>query len=248
MSQADPSQTPIDMAALRQRQGVAYDLMRPGPGTPWEDRGTRGLIGAFFATCFMSLRSPARLFDSIRRPETPSDARTFAIICGVFWGLGWVITGAAWFHHLQNIHSSGLDSTTYYEGAGLQFVLAPIAIFFMLRLSSGVYYKMASGELASRFQPVLVVNIFAYAMGPSILAVIPFVGPPLALLWIFIVLVVAGRSRMRLKMGSAIVDALLSLAASVVLFIIAYLVGWLIWNQLYGASPDLPPPSTPLPH
>src|SRR5687768_12229294 len=74
-----------------------WNLLEPGSGTPWEARGAVGPVGALFKTIGQSMFSPGKLLDSIRRPETPSDARVFAIICGVFFGLAWVMNDAIRF-------------------------------------------------------------------------------------------------------------------------------------------------------
>ena len=58
----------IEMPAMKNKGGGQVDLMRPGNGTPWEDRGSSGVIGAYFSTVFKSMTSPGLLMDHIRRP------------------------------------------------------------------------------------------------------------------------------------------------------------------------------------
>jgi len=245
MAQSEPGPTQLNMTALRQKQPGAYDLMRPGPGTPWEDRGKRGTIGAFFATCFMSLHSPGRLWNLIRRTESDGDARSFAIGCGILWALGWVISSVTWFY-VYSVKDTRfeIDSQWYFEMTAVQFIITPFVVWFMLKLSSSIYYKMASGESANKFSQSLVTNIFAYSLGASLLALIPIAGPTLALFWILFLLMRAGRVRLFLKMSSAIVDGLISLFASVILFAAAYgLVWWLLWVSDYTSfekRPTLP--------
>src|ERR1700678_76550 len=73
---ANPMDAPdhIRIAALEQKKGLAQlDLMRPGPGTPWEGRGG-GFVSSFLKTCLMSIFIPARLLDNIRRPENAQDS------------------------------------------------------------------------------------------------------------------------------------------------------------------------------
>ncbi|HEV8378308.1 MAG TPA: hypothetical protein VGP99_05625, partial [Tepidisphaeraceae bacterium] len=73
----------VAIASLDVRKQTVFNLMAPGPGTPWEDRGSIGVIGAFFKTCFKSMFKPADLLDSIRRPETGGDSFSFAIGCAL---------------------------------------------------------------------------------------------------------------------------------------------------------------------
>ena len=51
----------FEIAALRKKQEVYVDPMKPGSGTPWEDRGSHGLVGAYFKTVSQSLFKPVAL-------------------------------------------------------------------------------------------------------------------------------------------------------------------------------------------
>src|SRR5688500_15932975 len=87
----------VDIAALRNKKATgALDLMRPGDGTPWEDRGSLGLVKAFFATCAKSITAPARLLDHIRRPDTTAEASQFAYACAAMWGVSTAIHMVIW--------------------------------------------------------------------------------------------------------------------------------------------------------
>src|SRR3954467_11193228 len=93
-----PAPPALEMAALRARQARAYNPLEPGPGTPWEDRGSIGPVAAFFKTVGGMLTAPGALPESMRRPETAGDARAFAIGCGVFWGIGWLVHDVVAYH------------------------------------------------------------------------------------------------------------------------------------------------------
>jgi len=91
---AKPTPPPnVAIASLDARKQTMFNLMAPGPGTPWEDRGSIGTIGAFFKTTFRSMFKPADLLDSIRRPETGGDSFSFAIGCGLMWAISALIHG-----------------------------------------------------------------------------------------------------------------------------------------------------------
>src|ERR1700733_8705186 len=97
MSRIRPPEN-IEIASLRKKQKTVFDPMTAGVGTPWEDRGTHGTVGAFFKTCFMSMTSPAKLMGAIRRPETVNDARAFLFgICGV-WAISALMHFAYFVH------------------------------------------------------------------------------------------------------------------------------------------------------
>ena len=82
----------LEIAALKKKQTATWDPMAHGPGTPWEDRATHGLVGAFVKTAVASLTRPRQLADQLRRPETTNDARSFVV--GVRPALGHLGRGA----------------------------------------------------------------------------------------------------------------------------------------------------------
>src|SRR5436189_1018304 len=117
----------VRIAALEKKRVEHLDPMAAGNGTPWEDRGSSGIAGAFFKTCWMSLVSPATLLRDIRRPETTSDATAFAIGCGILWGFSWLIHGALFAEYAKTKYQAEVDPQIYYLGSALQVVVAPIA-------------------------------------------------------------------------------------------------------------------------
>src|SRR5688500_19911518 len=76
MAKHIPPPPDIEIAALRKQTVEVRNPMEPGAGTPWEDRGTLGLLSAFVKTCVASLTAPSSLFSQIRRPETRSEEHT----------------------------------------------------------------------------------------------------------------------------------------------------------------------------
>jgi hypothetical protein len=72
----------------------------------------------------------------------------------------------------------------------------------------------------------------AYALGPSLLAPIPIIGPPLAVLLIFIDLYIAGRKRLNIRATGALIDALLAFAAVLALGFLGYWLGNLVLHQV----------------
>src|SRR4051794_22498763 len=127
----NPVDTPTDLelAALRARQARARNPLEPGPGTPWEDRGSIGTVGAFFKTVGAALTRPGALLDSMRRPETPADARAFVIGCGVFWGLGWLVHDVVAYHLAHRKDGTGWSEfgATDVEVFVLHLVLGVVA-------------------------------------------------------------------------------------------------------------------------
>ena len=89
----------VDIAALKNKKTTGaggLDLMRPGEGTPWEDRGAQGVVKAFIQTCVKSITSPGHLLDHIRRPDTSREGTQFAIGCAVLWVISTFVHMLLW--------------------------------------------------------------------------------------------------------------------------------------------------------
>jgi hypothetical protein len=226
----------IEIAALKKKQAIFVDLMAPGPGIPWEDRGTHGIFGGFLKTFGRSLFGVGLLTDHIRRPETTNDARGFLFGCAICWGLSALIHGLLLMHTYQHIPKTDFDAQSYYIHVGIATVGAAVGMVLLFQLYSAIYAKLVEQEKSDSPRPkVLLYNTNAYAVGPSVLALIPFAGPPIALLWIFINLIVVGSKRLRLRPAAAIIDAVLAFVVVLVVGFACYWVGDLVLNQVIGS-------------
>ena len=200
----------VQIAAMQREERRFGNLLEPGSGTPWEDRGSIGFIPAFFKTAFMSMILPGKLLFALRRPETASDARIFAILCAIFLGLGWVVQDYVDFLWRDKRLAFDYISDGYLWA--FHFVLAAGGALVLLKLITRIFYKLISaGDMRSKFPPVLTSNIYSYCMGPSILALIPFrigpfqIGMSIAVIWIFCLFVYAAINRLAIKPSGAII-------------------------------------------
>jgi hypothetical protein len=249
MSRVRPPEN-IEIAALKKKQKAFFDPMAAGPGTPWEDRAAFGLVGAFLKTCAASFTSPGALTAKIRRPETTGDARGFVFgICGI-WGVSALIH-FAWFVW-RDLKTTGgdLDTTNTAVLALLAVAGASVGGFFLFKIYNAVYARLIAQEKdAAKIPEVLLYNVNAYALGPSLLSLIPLAGPGIALLWVFIDLIAVGNKRLRLSLPAAVIDAMISLAVVLGIVIGVYAVGeMLILHKIMGFDPiDLPINPVPTP-
>jgi len=204
----------VQIAALQKEERRFGNLLASGSGTPWEDRGSIGFIPAFFKTAIKSMTSPNQLLYSIRRPETASDARIFAILCGVCWGLSWVIQDYLDFlWHIPKIEWDYVDQGYVWA---IHFALGLAGCWLLLSLVVRVFYKLISaGDMRSKYPTVLQFNVYAYCLGPSLIALIPFkfgglfIGWTIALIWIYFLFVYAAINRLAIKpLGSIICNAI----------------------------------------
>lgn len=248
MAKHIPPPPDLEIAALRKKTVEAHNPMQPGSGTPWEDRGTLGVAGAFIRTCLASLRAPGELFRQIHRPETSGDARSFAIGCGVCWGLSLLIHRLLlrWHYEQQRVTEAGpsqgmalheIDPTLFWVESLLYFAAAIAAVFLFIHGIARIYHKMVATEIRHPISGELFVNLFAYALGPSLLALVPGIGPVAAVVWIFVLLIIAGSVRLQINAGSAAVASFVSMAAMVLACAAAWLVlRVLVWEAMTGGA------------
>jgi len=156
MSNPTEAPTDLEIAALRARQARAHNPLEPGPGTQWEDRGSIGPVAAFLKTVGGMLTAPGALLESMRRPETASDARAFAIACGVFWGLGWVVHDVVAYHRAHAKTGVGWSEfgAVDAEVFALHLVLGVVATWGLLNLITRLAYTLISaGEMNPSMMP-----------------------------------------------------------------------------------------------
>ncbi len=201
--------------------------MRPGEGR--EDRGAQGLVKAFFGTCVKSITSPGLLLDHIRRADTPGEGRQFAIGCSVLWAISVAIHGIIWnvMHpgtKEQLDWDPGWIGKTHAKAVVLGIIVGVAVYFLLVSAASRMYFALISTEVKNNAPRVLIYNIFCYCMGPSLVALVPVIGPPLALVLILRAWSVAGAKRLYVSWRGAIVATVLSMIAvligiSAVLFV-----------------------------
>jgi len=233
----------IEIASLKKKQVTLFDPMAPGSGTPWEDRGSHGTLGAFFKTCIKSLYSVGKLTTQIRRPETKTDALGFLIGCAICWGLSALMHGLLLYTHFRDLPNTEFDQTNYIIYCVIGMLAAGGATWALFTLYTLIYRKLVAQEKTQSVLPtVLLYNVTVYALGPSLLSLIPFAGPPIAILLIGVNLVAVGSKRLRLRFAAAAIDALLAFVVVLVVGFVGYFVGDIVLHQIIDApSQDVEP-------
>lgn len=196
----------IDIPSMRNRKDVQYRLMVAGPGVPWENRDEGGPVGGFLKTCRYALSKPRTMFHLVRRIETQDEARKFAIGCGVLWAVSALIHAGLRYVWALRDSSIEVDAYSFWMRHGLGAAVVGAAVVGLLTLAVKVFYPMVSAEdMKGKGSPTLVYNLFAYALGPSLLALIPLVGPAAAVIWIVGDLVIASADRLRVSVKGTFV-------------------------------------------
>ncbi|MGH7176369.1 MAG: hypothetical protein ACREJC_03215, partial [Tepidisphaeraceae bacterium] len=113
---------------------------------------------------------------------------------------------AVWVHALVILASGRASASTgFWIATAVGSVLAVPITWLVWRLSATVYFKLLIQEFTGKVPPVLVANLLAYCLTPSVLSPIPIVGPPLALAWILALGVIAGVRRMQVSVRGAVI-------------------------------------------
>lgn len=212
-----------------QKKEITYDLTRAGQGTPWENRGEYGSVSAFLRTCLRVMTKPGLLLDHIRSVTQTEDARLFAWVCAALWGVS-VLVHAIVGYAMVDRDAFEVHADQYVINTAVQVAVGVGWAFGMTLLCANLYHKLVATEIKSVLPTPLTFNIVAYCMGPSLLAPLPFVGPPLALAWILVALMAAGRARLFISWRGAIIDAILAFGVVIVLTAVLYFAGGFLWN------------------
>jgi len=230
----------VRIASLKSKKAEAFDPMAAGGGTPWEDRGSIGTAKAFFLTCFMSMKSPRVLFGSIQRPDTTGDAMRFAVGCGLLWLAAVVIHALLQLVLVVTQERSGVAYSTFLIQYGAMALGAVAGTVILMRLAAQILHKLLQAERKGNVPSSLTVNLAAYCLGPSLLALIPYVGPPLAAIGILWLLIVSCTARQQIPSGSAVTCSMIAFGAAALIVVVVWLLWWWLgWQQWYEI---LPPP------
>jgi hypothetical protein len=230
--------TNIEIASLK-KQELSYDVMRPGSGTPWEDRGALGVIAAFFKTCGRSLFKYPSLVDHIRRPETTGDATSFAIACAAMWAISIAGWDAYQYYVASNFTGDPaktplIEGNQYLMESVLRFVGVFVATWVILKLSTKLFHSLLTSDSQRQIPSVLVYNVFSYSLGPSLLALVPVFGWGLAALWIVINAMIGAKTRLYLRTREAVVNVIIAAVVCIFLLAAVYTACYVIWPFIFG--------------
>jgi hypothetical protein len=224
------------------------DLMVSGSGIPWEDRGSYGFVGAFFKTAFDGMFKPTQLLAKMARPETSTDARIFAYACGVIWFVAVLIQSTfSYFVFYVRDKTVDVDPQQYMINTLLEGVAAGVAAALMPRVIAWMFYRITAFDMTSKAPPILVRNMITYLMGVSLLALIPGgpnpwipVGPILAGMWMFVTLLTVAISRLRVRVGAAIIGSMLTFAGTAAIVVGGIVLIFQVWCTALGKASITP--------
>jgi hypothetical protein len=265
--------TDVDIAAMRKQETTNYNVMLPGSGTPWEDRGRTGFIPAFLKTCFKSLFGHKALLDQIRRPETTSEATWFAVGCAAMWAVSIAIwDGLIYYRYYRGDLAPTLvvNGEQYLIETALRAAGAVVFLLIFLRVATTMFVSLLGHSTQQQIPKVLIYNVLGYSLGPSILVFVPvldifrlFMTPAsavpgfllhlpllsfaLAGAWIMIDALIGAKTRLYLRAREAVVNVMLIGVVVVVLLVLLYLALYYLWPLILGGSIEPVPKPVAMP-
>jgi hypothetical protein len=232
--------TDFRIASQEKKAAKVFDLMHSGTGIPWEDRGSRGFLSAFFATVFAMMFGPAKTLSKLRRPETATDAKIFSYAIAGIWFIAYCLQSTFnYYCFYNNDPKLEIDGQQYVINTGLGAVLCAVGAVVLSRVVSWMFYRLTAFDMTTKAPPVLVYNSIVYLMSPSILALIPggpkpwlMIAPCVVGVWIFIQLLVVAISYLRIRIGASIIGSFLTFLATTIIVVGGITAVNLIWNTL----------------
>jgi hypothetical protein len=239
--------TPSDfrIAALEPKMTARQqNLMLSGSGIPWEDRGSLGILSAFFATAFGMIFKPSATLAKMARPETNKDARIFTYACAAVWFFAVLIQSAFAYYVFFNRNASiDVEGQQYVINTLGEAAIAGAAAVLAPRIIAWMFYRLTSFDMTSKAPFVLVYNCIAYLMGISLLALIPggpkptiAIGPILAGIWMFAALIIVAIKYLRIRAVAALIGSILTFVAVSAVVIGAIFALTFLWTTLFSYS------------
>ncbi len=223
-----PITTPehIKIKSLEKKTASTLNVMQPGEGTPWENRGELGYVSAFFASLSASLSAPVKHAWAIRRPDAGGDALAFGYGLGVMWALG-VLTHAALLFFLLEApdgYTMTVFADQFWIRAAVVAVLVGGASGVVVSLIALVFDKATGFDRRQPVRATLVQAVTAYGLAPTALVAIPVVGPIVAALWSTLTLGRLAAGRLDTKPAGAWFGAIITW----VVIALVVVVGWYV--------------------
>jgi hypothetical protein len=206
--------------------------LEAGAGVPWEDPTQPRLLG-FYRTLWEVLRHPGEFFGRLQRPDW-AEPLAFGLITAT---LG--LLASLYWHLLLAVAVQGLvgESGVVDKGTALTLILLVpgIALAHLGWGSLCLWGAVALLGVKTPFNPVW--RLYCYAQGSMAAALIPFLGGPIAAVWMLFLIFRGVQRVFGVTAGRALGALFVSLFLQTLIFLIfvgslTALVG-LIWLRLF---------------
>lgn len=205
----------------------------------WEQISTRGILNSFLETIKESLLRPKLFYSRLGKAKrSPLMAVLFAIIiCSLSQMAMLGITSllpSSWSNILSNAFPVG---KLHKNELGTDLLFFPLAIIAgMIFLAA--YFHMCTtifGVINRKFSTTLA--MLCYMESTSVAIIIPVIGPAIAVIWSFVLMVIAFHHTYKISTGRAL--ALVIVPPIMLIFLLGALVAVLFAIGLSGSNTDL---------
>ena len=187
---------------------------------PWPPAEQESVLTAFADSWRGAALEPARFFRSMPERAPVGPALLYYLPLGI------AVAGATMFWSLVGLNISalsrvaGIEATSDAMSPVIDFLMSPLILLVSLFVSAGVTHLMLLMFGAGKNGFGTTGRVFAFAYSPQILAVIPWVGQAVGMVWMVVIAIIGLREAHRTSTGRAVAAVLIPFLVAV-LFIVA---------------------------
>ncbi len=157
---------------------------------PWEQRETYGFLNGLYLTIKGVLLSPGRFFHRMPTRLGLAQPLLFAVVLGVvaaFITWMWTLAGSSLQALLRDNVSEAVRAP--FVSFGL-FLLSPVIVAMGVFIKAGLFHLLLMLTGGNRLGFEATFRVSAYSQAGAILALVPFCGSAVGVLWILVVSVI----------------------------------------------------------
>lgn len=165
---------------------------------PWEHPERYGIVGSLFQTIIRVMFRAPEFFSTIHSQSSALRPATFYALLGLFQTLCLQI----WLSTFDNIevlvNSPDMAEQISQFSTPMTIIMTPFISVFELLLFSAFLYLAIRITNPDQADYNLLLRVIAYAYAPSILSIIPYIGPLIGLIWFIVNIFVGVKFALRL--------------------------------------------------
>lgn len=164
---------------------------------PWEHPERYGIFGSLFQTIARVMFRAPEFFNTIHSQSSALRPALFYALLGLFQALCLQIWLSTLEAQLLEVAPQMQESMSALS-TPLAIMLSPFQAIFQLILYSAFLYLAVRITNPDRADFNLILRVVAYAYAPTILSIVPYVGPMVGLIWFVVNIVIGIRYALRL--------------------------------------------------
>lgn len=180
---------PHDDAHPERRDASASPWAAPGRSeVPWENLDRLGFFPGLYQTILRVMLAAPGFFSGVRSAGSLKRPIAFYLLIGIFQAL----TERLWY--LMSVRAFGgfiedpqlrawMGSVTHDMSLAMVLILSPLTLLLQLTVLAGLYHVMIRLVEPQAADFSTTVRVIAYSAAPTVLSVVPLVGPVVGSLW-----------------------------------------------------------------